>query len=87
MTSGTNLYRALLAEGFELPKNCGDVEMELPVAGAIILRYRVFLDGEDLQKVGRALERMGKGASKTGPVDVGFPQDTGTTLGVSPDKK
>ena len=79
MAAGTDLYRALLAEGFELPKNCSDVEMELPVSGAIMLRYKVFLDGEDLQKVGRALERMGKSANG-GPVDTGIPRDTGTTL-------
>jgi hypothetical protein len=55
------LYDALKAEGFELPKNCVDVELEMPVDGNFVLKYRVFLDPEDLVKVGQALKRMGEG--------------------------
>lgn len=58
---GTDLYRALLAEGFELPKNCGDIILEFPVDGVTILVYRVMMQGEDLQKLGRALVRVGGG--------------------------
>lgn len=58
--ASVGLYKALLDEGFELPKNCGDVELEMPVDGAFVLRYRVMLDQDDLQKLGRALVRMGE---------------------------
>jgi hypothetical protein len=55
-----NLYNALKAEGFELPKNCGDVQLEMPVDGVFVMVYRVMLDQEDLMKLGRALARMGE---------------------------
>jgi len=60
---GYGLYQALKDEGYELPEECGDVEMRLPVDGVIQLAYIVNLtDGEDgtLAKFGRALVRMAK---------------------------
>lgn len=54
-----HLYDALKAEGFELPRNCGDIQLEMPVAGAFVLVYRQMLEGDDLVKIGSALKRMG----------------------------
>ena len=58
--SGTALHRALQAEGFDLPANCGDVELEMPVDGVMILRYRIILDDMQLEKLARALSRIAK---------------------------
>lgn len=55
----TYLYDALIAEGFPLPKECRDVRLVMPVDGACVLDYSVFLFGEDLEKLGRALVRVG----------------------------
>jgi hypothetical protein len=60
--SGTNLYHALLAEGFELPKECGDVSLLMPVDGVLQLHYTVNVLGDDLAKLGRALTRIGEDA-------------------------
>lgn len=61
VVSGTlDLYHALQAEGFELPKECGDVELLMPVDGYFQLRYVVNVYGEDLAKLGRALTHMGE---------------------------
>jgi hypothetical protein len=57
------LYEALVAEGFQLPKHCADVRLVLPVDGAVQLHYEVFVEGTDLAKLGRALERMGDPAA------------------------
>jgi hypothetical protein len=54
-----SLFAALRAEGYELPKNTVDVTIELPIDGACVLAFRVWLEQEDLAKVGRALARMG----------------------------
>lgn len=59
LPSGTALYHALLAEGFELPKECGDMQLTLPVDGIFQLHYTVSVTGEDLVKLGRALARIG----------------------------
>jgi hypothetical protein len=59
LPSGTNLYRALKAEGFNLPDECRDVVLVMPVDGVFTLRYEVNLMGEDLVKVGKALARIG----------------------------
>jgi hypothetical protein len=59
-SGGTDLYHALLAEGFALPDNTADIQLEMPVDGAFCLHYRIMLTNEDLQKFGRALERVGK---------------------------
>ena len=57
------LYQALKAEGFELPKECAEVRMEMPVDGIFQLVYRVNLTEEDLKKIGRTLVRMAEGRS------------------------
>ena len=54
-----NLYDALKAEGFELPDECGDVQLTMPVDGIFQLHYTVNVMPEDLAKIGRALARMG----------------------------
>lgn len=58
--SGTDFYNALKAEGFELPDECGDVHMIVPVDGLIQLHYTVNVRHEDLVKIGKALARMGE---------------------------
>ena len=67
--SGTVLYHALLAEGFDLPPNCGDIEMELPVDGLIRLKYVENLSGERLAQFGRALQRVANDGQKYGTVN------------------
>jgi hypothetical protein len=57
---GPTLFQALLAEGFTLPKNCGDVELVIPVDGVVALKYTELMSGERLALLGRALIRMGK---------------------------
>lgn len=59
VASGYGLYNALKAEGFELPEECGDVEMRMPVDGAIQLALIVNLTEERLAQFGRALVRLG----------------------------
>jgi hypothetical protein len=59
LPSGTMLYHALLAEGFELPKECGDMQLLMPVDGVFQLHYTVNVLGSDLAKLGRALARIG----------------------------
>jgi hypothetical protein len=53
------LYDALKAEGFQLPRECRDVLLVMPVDGVYVLRYEVNLLPEDLAMVGRALMRIG----------------------------
>ncbi|HXK40231.1 MAG TPA: hypothetical protein VJ837_05350 [Candidatus Paceibacterota bacterium] len=62
LPSGIELYRALLAEGFELPKECGDINLLMPVDGIfqLQLNYIVNVSGDDLAKLGRALARIGE---------------------------
>lgn len=69
--SGTNLYRALLAEGFKLPDECADVQLITPTDGVIQLRYVVNVTGSDLVKIGRALARIGEAAEGAKAV-IGF---------------
>jgi len=52
---GSTLYNALRAEGFDLPDNCGDVEMEWPVDGPYRLRYSILVDDKQMEQIGRAL--------------------------------
>ena len=54
-----DLRQALKDEGFELPRDCMDVQLLAPTDGIFTLKYTVALTGEDLQKLGRALVRMG----------------------------
>lgn len=58
LVGGYSLYQALKDEGYELPPECGDVEMRLPVDGCIQLAYIVNLTDESLAQFGRALVRM-----------------------------
>ena len=64
-TQPPDLFKALKEEGFELPRECRDVLLVMPVDGVFVLRYEVMLTGEDLAKVGRALARMGNRNSRT----------------------
>jgi hypothetical protein len=54
-----NLYQALKDEGFNLPPECGDILLEIPVDGLIRLHFVQNLTGEDLAKFGRALATLG----------------------------
>lgn len=54
------LYAALKEQGFDLPRNCRDVNLVADLDQPLMLQYNVLLTPEDLQAVGRALESMGK---------------------------
>ena len=56
---GTDLYQALKAEGFDLPDECRDLRLTMPVEGVFVLHYEVNVYGERLAKVGRALACLG----------------------------
>jgi hypothetical protein len=58
--SPPRLYDALKAEGFELPEDCADVELALPVDGMIQLKLVLNLTGKRLQQFGRALVVLGR---------------------------
>lgn len=58
------LYEALKAEGFKLPKNCGDLELDLPVDGLPTLKYRQMLEPEDMLKIAKALARISEARLK-----------------------
>jgi hypothetical protein len=58
--NGTDLYNALVAEGFELPEECSDVQLEMPIDGIFRLHYSVNVTGDNLAKLGRALTRIGE---------------------------
>ncbi len=58
--SELDLYNALKDEGFELPRDCGGIKLEMPVDGLFQLCYKINLYGEELAKVGRALARLGE---------------------------
>lgn len=64
LLSGMTIYDALKAEGFELPPECGDVQLEIPVDGVIALRYIEFLTGDRLAMVARALGRLAEEKTK-----------------------
>ena len=70
---GYGLYDALKAEGYELPDECGDVEIRMPVDGAIQLALIVNLtNGPDgsLVKFGKALVRMAEINGGTAVLDL-----------------
>jgi len=67
---GHGIYEALLAEGFTLPPECGDLTLEIPVDGLLQLHYRENLCGDRLAAVGRALIRI---ADQTGPTHERLP--------------
>ena len=64
IVSGYDLYQACKDEGFDLPAECADVEMRMPVDGVIQLAYIVNLDEESLAAFGRALIRMAQKAAE-----------------------
>jgi len=55
-----SLYKALKDEGFNLPPECGDILMEIPVDGVIRLHFVQTLTHDDLIKFGRALTKLGE---------------------------
>jgi hypothetical protein len=52
------LYDALKKEGYNLPDECGDAELHMPVDGVFQLRFVVNVTRENLAKLGRALIRV-----------------------------
>ena len=54
------LYDALKAEGFQLPDECGDLKLTMPVDGIMQMHYTVNLRPEDVAKIGRALAKVGE---------------------------
>lgn len=58
LIGGYQLVDALREEGIELPPNCGDVELVMPVDGVIVLKYIELMTDERLAKLGRALTRL-----------------------------
>lgn len=55
---GIRLVDALKAEGIELPPNCADIELVMPVDGVIVLKYIELMTDDRLAKLGRALTRL-----------------------------
>lgn len=60
LIAGYGIYKALQLEGFDLPKECADVRLLMPVDGVMQLQMEVNLTNDDLEKLGRALVRMAK---------------------------
>ena len=58
LVGGTPLYRCLVAEGFIVPPECGDVELHMPVDGLLQLKYVENVTEERLGMLGRALVRL-----------------------------
>ncbi len=56
-----SLLAACLIEEGLVPKECGDIDLEMPVDGAVRLIYRVFVDDVDLAKMGRAFAKAARG--------------------------
>lgn len=54
------LYKALKAQGYELPKECVDVELVFPVDGALRIKFLCNVAPEDAIRIGCALTEMGK---------------------------
>lgn len=61
----TFLVRELEKEGFEIPKNCVDLQLDMPSNEAFIIHYRVLIEPQDLIKFGRALARVAEATGKT----------------------
>lgn len=60
ITASSLLAACLIEEGL-VPKECGDIDLEIPVDGAVRLIYRVFVDEVDLEKLSRAFAKAGLG--------------------------
>jgi hypothetical protein len=56
---GGPLVDALIKEGL-VPEECGDIEILMPINGAIVLSYRVFVRDVDLIKLSRAFAAAGE---------------------------
>jgi hypothetical protein len=54
---GRRLGALLIEEGL-CPPNCSVLELHVPAAGAIVIRYEVYVDTVDLPKIARALTRL-----------------------------
>ena len=63
LVSTHTLFDTLKANGFELPKECVDVRLIMPVDGVYQLHYEVNLTNEDLAKIGRTLVTLGEQAA------------------------
>lgn len=53
------LVDALLAEGFDIPKECSHIDMGIPIDGVMQIHYTVNLMPEQMARLGRALVRVG----------------------------
>jgi hypothetical protein len=62
---GTDLYHALLDEGFQLPDDCGDIWLQMPVDGILRLHFTILISGDNLVKLGRALAKLGEQRGET----------------------
>lgn len=60
LAHGPQLVRALQEEGVPFPDECGDVEVHVPVDGAMTIKFVVFVTPDKLEKIGRALVRVAK---------------------------
>jgi hypothetical protein len=55
--SAHDLGFLLVQEGV-LPPNCGNVELHIPVDGALVLRCDILVQDEDVPKILRAWQRL-----------------------------
>lgn len=55
------LATALIEEGL-VPEGCRDIELLLPVSGAVILSYRVLVHVNDLDRLSRAFAKAAERA-------------------------
>lgn len=60
-----SLYEALKAEGFVLPDECGDCQIDLPVDGVPQLVCRINITSENVAQIGRALVRLATSRTAT----------------------
>jgi len=58
--SSSLLAACLIEEGL-VPKECSDIDLEMPADGVTRLIYRVFVEDVDLAKLGRAFSKAGRG--------------------------
>jgi hypothetical protein len=59
--SASSLLAACLIKQGLVPKECGDIDIEMPVDGAVRIIYRVFVDEVDLEKLGKAFTEASTG--------------------------
>lgn len=57
----SSLLAACLIEEGLVPKQCGDIDIEISVDGAVRIIYRVFVEDVDMEKLGRAFAKAGRG--------------------------